>query len=146
MRDSGNLGKDFLELEDDCFLWQHVKMPTRGQNILDLVFSTEENLIEDVVVDTPISNSDHNTVVFKLIWGSIEEESKTTDFRYDKADFGKIQEVLNNIDWDEKFKDIDLEQKWFIFQRELNEVKEKFVPKAKRYKRSYPKWMTNKIK
>ena len=33
-RDSGSLGKDFLDLVNDCFLWQHIKQPTRGKILL----------------------------------------------------------------------------------------------------------------
>ena len=42
--------EEFLDLVQDCFLFQHVKGPTRENNILDLIFSTEENALSDVII------------------------------------------------------------------------------------------------
>ena len=39
---------------------------TRGENLLDLVLSTERNLVEDLRVKSPIGRSDHVTVQFEL--------------------------------------------------------------------------------
>ena len=64
--ESGPNGKEFLELVEDCFLFQHVELPTRGTNILDLLISTEKNMIEEIEIKCPISNSDHNVLVFKM--------------------------------------------------------------------------------
>ena len=44
----------------DLFLTQHVKEPTRGKNVLDLIFSSAPEMIEDMTVLAPIANSDHN--------------------------------------------------------------------------------------
>ena len=40
--DSCDDGKAFLMLVQDCFLTQHVSEPTRGDNILDLILSTQK--------------------------------------------------------------------------------------------------------
>ena len=40
--DSCDDGKAFLMLFQDCFLAQHVSEPTRGDNILDLILSTQK--------------------------------------------------------------------------------------------------------
>ena len=42
-------GSKFLDFTQDCFLIQHVLKPTRYDNILDLVLSSEENMVEDFV-------------------------------------------------------------------------------------------------
>ena len=48
--------QEFLEAVQDCYLTQHVREPTRGENILDLILSTEEHMIEDTMHDptTPL--------------------------------------------------------------------------------------------
>ena len=74
LRDSGNQGKDFLELINDSFLWHHVKEPTTGKNILDLILSTEENMISDVEIHCPISTSDHNLITFQLKCSTLEKD------------------------------------------------------------------------
>ena len=59
--------QEFLEAVQDCYLTQHVREPTRGENILDLILSTEVHMIEDTTILPPLSNSDHNVISFSLI-------------------------------------------------------------------------------
>ena len=47
-------------------LTQHVKEPTRGGNILDLVLSKPGEQVEDVEITEPLGTSDHNVAKFKI--------------------------------------------------------------------------------
>ena len=38
----------FLECVQDCFLMQHVRFATRGNSLLDLVMTSEPELIDEV--------------------------------------------------------------------------------------------------
>ena len=145
LRDSGILGRDFLELINDCFLWQHILAPTRGTNILDLILSTEENMIEEVEVNCPVSNSDHNLVTFQLICCTVEEISNKTNYRYDKANFQKIKEGLKEVDWENKLKGENVEDMWGLIKEELIQKRNMFVPIAKHCKITSPKWMSKGI-
>ena len=62
---AGAEGARFLELTQDLFLTQHVHVETRGENILDLILSTEPNMIDAVRVKDPFS--DHNIVTCDVI-------------------------------------------------------------------------------
>ena len=137
--DSGSHGSEFLNEINDCFMWQHVKVPTRRKNILDLILSTEKNMISDVVVSCPISNSDHNLITFRLDCGMMEEVQNCKNFRYDKANFPKIQEALSSIDWVNAFMNKTLEDMWELFITELHDKRNKYVPVAKTRKRVFPK-------
>ena len=55
-------GLEFMNLINDSFLFQNVKNATRGNNILDLVLSSELDMVENLEVGCPIANSDHNTL------------------------------------------------------------------------------------
>ena len=145
-RDSGSLGKDFLDLVNDCFLWQHIKQPTRGKNTLDLVLSSEENMIEEIEISCPISNSDHNTIFFQLICNIDEEESKVVNYSYDKADYQSIRKGLQTIKWNSQFLGKSVEDMWSFWKNVMVKYRDAYVPKAKNYKRSFPKWMTGKIR
>ncbi|KAK6019565.1 hypothetical protein OSTOST_14794, partial [Ostertagia ostertagi] len=50
---------------------QYVDHPTRGNNLLDLLFSNDGELIKDVSVKSPIGHSDHFCVSFKITGRSI---------------------------------------------------------------------------
>ena len=61
------LGVDnkFLKLILDCYLEQQVHLPTRSNNILDLVL-TSVAIKEDICVLPPNSNSDHNILIWSM--------------------------------------------------------------------------------
>ena len=45
---AGEQGHQFYECVQDFFLYQHVYVPTRGSNVLDLILSAEQNMVENV--------------------------------------------------------------------------------------------------
>ena len=63
---SGSHGRDFLELVVDCFLVQHVLFPTRGDNCLDLILSSDENSVSNVGNRGKVSTSDHDLIAFDI--------------------------------------------------------------------------------
>ena len=64
-----SVGRDdqqFLLLIQDCFLTQHVLEPTRGGNVLDLVFCSQNKLVDNVKICEPLESSDHNQIHFSI--------------------------------------------------------------------------------
>ena len=55
-------GQSFVDAIDDCFLTQHVNAATRGDSVLDLVFTDEPIMIDNVGVMSCLGNSDHNVL------------------------------------------------------------------------------------
>ena len=55
-------GLRLLDFKHDNFLSQKVREPTRGYNVLDLIFCFEEDLVSDVVVGECLAGSDHRMV------------------------------------------------------------------------------------
>ena len=52
-----SVGRDdqtLLLLIQDCFLTQHVLEPTRGGNVLDLVFSSQNELVDNIKIGEPL--------------------------------------------------------------------------------------------
>ena len=47
---------------NDNFLIQHVDEPSREKNILDLVFTCDENMIENLSVGEHFATSDHQII------------------------------------------------------------------------------------
>jgi len=64
--EAGVKRREFLELVDDCFFKQWVIQG--GGNMLDVVFTTEPDLIEDMEITAPVAGSDHNVLNVKVIW------------------------------------------------------------------------------
>ena len=56
----GRTDEDFLVLVEDCFLTQFVDKPTTGSAVLDLLFSNDPNMVEEVEVGEHFGASEHN--------------------------------------------------------------------------------------
>ena len=61
----------FLESCDDAYVHQHIEKPTRARlgqchNVLDLVFSNEENMVGEIAYESPLGKSDHSCLVFEF--------------------------------------------------------------------------------
>ena len=60
----------FVNTIHDCFLFQHVKQPTRYRgetsNILDLILTNEEGMIDTIDHYPGLGKSDHECLVFNL--------------------------------------------------------------------------------
>ena len=115
--ESDNNGERFFQLVSDCFLFQHVKSPTRGQNILDLVLTSEEGMVEGVKVDEPLVTSDHRIAYFKLSYaidrGVDNYNSRSLNFH--KADYGNINRELGDVNWEYEFCDLSAQDMWNKF-------------------------------
>jgi len=55
-----------LQTIEDCFYTQHVLYPTRGSATLDLILTTDPNLVSDVQIAANLGNSDHNMITFTV--------------------------------------------------------------------------------
>ena len=60
MLEADSISQGFLDLTQDCFLIQHISVPTRNNNILDLVMTTEANMVKNTQVIEHFCNRDHN--------------------------------------------------------------------------------------
>ena len=52
LESTGNEDQQFICLIQDSFLTQHVLEPTRGENVLDIVLSSQKELVDNVKIFT----------------------------------------------------------------------------------------------
>ena len=64
--DADSCSRHFLDMVNDSYLTQHVTRPTRDSDILDLVLTTEPNMISEVEVREHLANCDHNILAWKI--------------------------------------------------------------------------------
>ena len=85
-------------------LCQYVHFPTRGDNLFDLILSTDNQILNTVSPMPPLGHSDHIMVQFTLELQCYEtprhlpDRSEST-YVWRKADYEGIANYLNNIDW-----------------------------------------------
>ena len=130
-------------------LSQLVKDPTRGGNILDLVLTTDDNLVRNVKVGDEFSSSDHRIITFQLVLNNskaIESLEKIPDFK--KANFPKLKRKLENTDWSDIDKSSSINTSWETFTSHYNTIVNACVPMKNRrpIRNTKPKWWNNEIK
>ena len=91
----------FCNIVSDNFLTQLVHLRTRGDNILDLIFTNCPNSISAVEIVDNLPEADYNTVKFVVSFLPVTQvQPNRVLFYYTKADFSVFLEVLSHIPWD----------------------------------------------
>ena len=74
---TGGEDQQFIFLIQDSFLTQHVLEPTREENVLDIVLSSQKQLVDIVKIHKPLGKSDHNQIHFDMNVKSGSKNKKT---------------------------------------------------------------------
>ena len=148
---SDTFASNLLELSLTECLKQVVQSPTRimpGQaaNILDLIFTHDEDLIVDIDFREPLGSSDH--LMIKFSWQRESEIIRTLKPRRNvwKADIQGMSSEASLINWVD-IAEKDLEQMWSIFTERLQSFYARFTPLCKRYSpKQGPPWLDKELK
>ena len=98
--DSCDDGKAFFMLVQDCFPTQHVSEPTRGDNILDLILSTQKELIDNVRAIEPLGTSDHSQIQFNFLRvKTVNKGTKQKRRDFQKGDYDRMRQYAQNKKW-----------------------------------------------
>ena len=135
----------FLNATKDAFLIQHQTVPTRHRereksNILDLSFSNAEDLVQDIMVAPAIGKSDHFTLLVNLNCkrSLVRKESRLS---FHKADFNKIREDLQAVDWNKELGEKPIEDMWKTFRCKLEKITVASTPRTTKGRHQRNKWM-----
>ena len=135
----------FRDVILDNFLHQCVKLPTRNENILDLVFETEENLVKSVDITPPLGTSDHCSVTFQIkMQVESTKISKKPNFR--KANIAMMREELELINWVTTLENKTTEEAWSLLAETVDGLIEKYVPLQAEASRNQSKWATTEAR
>jgi hypothetical protein len=70
-------------------------------SLLDLILNNEKEMIDNVVHNAPLGNSDHEILEFNFKLGRNENtRSNQQSLRFFKGNYDEINRLLANIDWD----------------------------------------------
>jgi len=142
-------GHDLYNNLQESALYQHVDKPTRGPNILDIILSTNDTMVNNVIIGPEFSSSDHRIITFNIkITADKENTSKEKVPDYRMADFNKLRTLLASANWNVIHTADDINESWRIFTEILNQAVKSCVPLRNRrsMKNAKPKWWNNQIK
>ena len=129
-------------------LTQLVHSPTRDNNILDLVLTTNDDLIENLIVNNEFSSSDHRAITFNLSFTS--KKSNTSNEKipdFNRANLQKFREMLADTNWTHFCNINDINAQWKFFSETYAKAVHKCIPLKKRRieHKIKPSWWTNDI-
>ena len=84
----------FLDAILDSYLVQVIDKPTRGDNILDLILTSNEALVENINIEEPFASSDHCVVKFDITCNIIRKDWKLCYYDYRHGNYEAMKVYL----------------------------------------------------
>ena len=144
---AGAVGMRLVDFSNDCFLTQLVRLPTRGQSTLDLVFTTDEDMVINVEVGEALAGSDHSMVSFGVLCDADGEQARFNrrlDLR--RANYTRFVDDLLGLRLQLQLQQ-SAEELWNVFFSKYLEIRARCIP----YKRTggskkvKPSWFTREL-
>ena len=136
LESTGGEDQQFIFLIQDSFLTQHVLEPTMGENVLDILLSSQKELVDNVKIHEPFGNSDHNQIHFDI---NVKSESRRN---FHKGNYKDMRKYLAKLDWNNMLMNKTKTECWNILKYEIESIIDKFVPLKKQGKRSQKKHLS----
>jgi len=139
--------KWFMECIENNFLTQHVTESTRfrtGQesSLLDLILTSDESLVSGLQYTDPIGKSDHVCLSFEVRRGDVDQNTGKKGRNYYKGDYSALKKDIAAVDWEEVLTNMDVEEAWNLFQRELTSSIGKHIPISQNANKRRKKWIS----
>ena len=125
LESTGDVDQQFLFLIQDSFLTQHVLEPTRGENVLDFVLSSQNELVDNIKIHEPLGNSDRNQIHFDIKVKSESTNKKRRNFH--KGKYKDMRKYLAKLDWNNMLMNKTATESWNIPKYEVESIIDQFV-------------------
>ena len=143
---SGSLGKKFLKIINNASLTQCVNDKTRGENILDLIFVYESNLINNIQTLAPVAKSDHSCLKISLNLQSEIVPKIIKCYNYKTGNYDRLAEDFEEQKWEDITAKNSVNDTWNIMVDKLRVYRDKNVPNYIRNATDDAPWINNTIK
>ena len=113
-------------------------------NILDLVFTSESDVVGNVFVLPPLPGCHHSPVVVEYFADAVvpSEEICSESKLWHKGNYRAINNFLLSVDWMFEFEGGSAEDNYGLFLETLNNLIECYVP-SREVKMETPAWMSS---
>lgn len=133
-----------VECSNDNFLHQMVTEPTRGDNILDLVFTDDSSCVRRTSVTDPFPGSDHLSVTVEVAFDrACDRQNEKTSTRYfevldySNADWIAYQTLLSDMDIDDLFSSENIDEIWDSIKKYILQAATRCIPTRKHFNTIY---------
>ena len=135
VEESSDTIKPFVDTIQISYLHQHILEPTRHRDgnepgLLYLVFTNEEDMINDLKHNAGLGDSDHECLNFNLnCYGEVPKKKSMRN--HFKADFTTIRDRLSKVNWISKLHG-DFKTEYIEFCNILEEATEGCIPEYRK--------------
>ena len=138
---SGAKGRKFLETIHDKFFTQHVEMAMHNSgNILDLILSSEDNLVSEVEDCGKIGESDHVILKYKVHMDAMRSSKAGASRNFRKARCDEMRSAMQK-DWKSMMEGKSVKDVWAMLKESLETAIAEHVPMRKIRRTVEPKWL-----
>ena len=136
----------FIDMIQDHSLDQIVNVPTRDNNILDLIFTNVPDKVNRLVTLPPLGTSDHDIVFAEFdISLDCNRKAPRKTFKFHKANWEEIKIFV--YDKLSEFSDYsDTEHMWQHFRTTIQLALEKYMPVRRTSGKRHIPWITFKVR
>jgi len=123
----------FLDAVHDSYLFQHVTTPTHYRlnttaNILDLVLTNEEAMINTIQYLPGIGSSDHVCLRFDLLCYSTCNKATQPRYNLRQANFDKLRDLIQEVNWDDTLSPLNIHCAWKLFATKFTDFVNECIP------------------
>ena len=152
----------FHKVANDHFLQQLITEPThfraqQSANVLDLLFTNNEELISGIRYLPPLGNSHHVVTNFNIHFNQTKsaEHPKPHILKYamNKGNYPDMKSEFGSIDWKSRLnEELSVEESWHMIESKIIELKDKYIPKRShvkmdvKLKKPIPRTILDKIR
>ena len=137
--------RDFVDTLENKFLWQHVEGGTHNSgNLLDLILSSSQNLVGEVVRGGRLGGSDHDILLCSIMWEGASRRLNKRRRDFKRANFEMIRSGLD-VNWETRLDGLSVEDTWLTIRERLHGLIDQHIPWKEIKGRNRPPWMSEKI-
>jgi hypothetical protein len=107
---------------------------------LDLVFSTNPNLISSVTNDAQLGTSDPCIILINAGYGLDPVKTVESIYNYNKEDYHLLRKKLQDHDWEQELHSECVNTNWNRFKSIIQTAATQCIPRKKRLSSKQPPW------
>ena len=114
-------------------------------NLLDLILSSEDNLVSDVETCRKIGKSDHVMLKYKVQMDAMRSSRARMSRNFRKARCDEMRRSMRK-DWKRMMEGKTVNEIWSVLKESLEDAIEEHVPMRKSRRTDEPKWLEAKMR
>ena len=125
----------FIEAVRDGYLHQHIHQHTRirgddDPSLIDLLFTNEEGMIDEVEIQSPLGKSDHAMIQFKFNCYNVLSQNSPAKFMFNRGNYDNLKTELSRVNWDDLIRPGDsVNNQWLLFASTVMDAMNTHIPK-----------------